>query len=73
MLPVPHFHAVFTLPAHLRMLCKIYPAVMYDLLLRSCGDVLIELGKDTLGAYGCWQLFKTALWFTVLSMLTRAT
>ena len=50
MLPVPHFHAVFTLPAHLRMLCKIYPAVMYDLLLRSCGDVLIELGKDTLGA-----------------------
>lgn len=50
MLPVPHFHVVFTLPAQFRALCKTHPAAMYDLLLRSCGDVLIELGWDTLGA-----------------------
>lgn len=50
MLPVPHFHVVFTLPAQLRGLCKAYPAPMYNLLLHSCGDVLIELGKDSLGA-----------------------
>jgi hypothetical protein len=50
MLPVPHFHVVFTLPAQLRALCVVHPTAMYDLLLRSCGDVLIELGKDVLGA-----------------------
>lgn len=50
MLPIPHFHVVFTLPAQLRALCKAHPAAMYDLLLRACGDVLIELGNDTLGA-----------------------
>jgi len=50
MLPVPHFHVVFTLPSELRPLCRAHPTAMYDLLLRSCGDVLIELGQDTLGA-----------------------
>lgn len=50
MLPVPHFHTVFTLPAQLRPICKAYPKAMYDLLLRSCGDVLIELGEDSIGA-----------------------
>lgn len=50
MLPVPHFHVVFTLPAPLRSLCQAAPRAMFDLLLRSCGDVLIDLGRDTLGA-----------------------
>lgn len=50
MLPLPHFHVVFTLPAQLRALCRAYPQALYDLLLRSCGDVLGELGRDTLGA-----------------------
>lgn len=50
MLPVPHFHIVFTLPAQLRALCKSHPTAMYNLLLRTCGEVLIELGKDVLGA-----------------------
>lgn len=50
MLPLPHFHVVFTLPAQLRTLCRTYPRAMYDLLLRSCGDVLVELGRDVLGA-----------------------
>jgi hypothetical protein len=50
MLKVPHFHVVFTLPAQLRALCKAHPSAMYDLLLRSCGDVLITLGRDILGA-----------------------
>jgi hypothetical protein len=49
MLPVPHFHVVFTLPAELRALCRTHPKPMYDLLLRSCGDVLGELGQDVLG------------------------
>lgn len=50
MLEVPHFHVVFTLPAQLRPLCRAYPRAMYDLLLRSCGDVLGELGCDTISA-----------------------
>ncbi len=50
MLPVPHFHIVFTLPSQLRALCRAHPVAMYDLLLRSCGDVLIDLGQDVLGA-----------------------
>lgn len=50
MLPVPHFHVVFTLPSQLRGLCRAHPAAMYDLLLRSSGDVLGELGQDVLGA-----------------------
>jgi len=50
MLPVPHFHVVFTLPSQLRALCRVYPRPMYDLLLRSCGDVLVELGEDVLKA-----------------------
>lgn len=50
MLPVPHFHVVFTLPSQLRALCRAYPRAMYDLLLKSCGDVLVELGQDVLGA-----------------------
>lgn len=50
MLPVPHFHVVFTLPSQLRTLCRAYPRAMYDLLLKSCGEVLVELGQDVLGA-----------------------
>jgi len=50
MLKVPHFHVVFTLPAQLRPLCRAYPRVTYDLLLRSCGDVLVDLGCGTIGA-----------------------
>jgi len=50
LLPVPHFHVVFTLPSQLRALCRTSPRAMYDLLLKSCGDVLVELGQDVLGA-----------------------
>jgi hypothetical protein len=50
MLAVPHFHVIFTLPAQLRPLCKAFPRAMYALLLRTCGDVLVTLGRDTLGA-----------------------
>lgn len=63
MLAVPHFHVVFTLPAQLRPLYKAYPKAMYGLLLRCCGDVLITLGLDTIGA----QLGVT----TVLHTWTR--
>ena len=49
MLPVPHFHVVFTLPAQLRTLCRAHPKPMYDLLLRTAGDVLLDLGRQRLG------------------------
>jgi hypothetical protein len=60
MLPVPHFHIVFTLPAQLRGLCGAYPRTLYALLLRTCGDVLVTLGDDTLHA----QLGVTAILHT---------
>lgn len=50
MLPVPHFHVVFTLPSELRGLCRSHPAAMYDLLVRSCGEVLLRLGQEKLAA-----------------------
>lgn len=60
MLPVPHFHVVFTLPSELRGLCRSHPVAIYDLLLRSAGDVLIELGKDVLrGQLGVTTILHT--------------
>lgn len=50
MLPVPHFHLVFTLPSALRAICRAFPRSMYALLLRSCGEILIELGEEEYGA-----------------------
>ncbi len=50
MLPVPHFHVVFTLPSELRGLCKKHPAALYALLLRSSAETLMTLGSDTLAA-----------------------
>jgi hypothetical protein len=50
MLPVPHFHVVFTLPSELRGLATYHPRAIYDLLLRTSGEVLITLGMDKLNA-----------------------
>ena len=49
-LPVPHFHAVFTLPAELRVLFHSDRARMYDLMLRASARTLDAIGKKKLRA-----------------------
>jgi hypothetical protein len=48
-LPIGHFHVVFTLPAELRILARFKPAVVYQALLRAAADTLLELGKTRKG------------------------
>lgn len=45
-LPINHFHVVFTLPAQLRALVAVNRKPLFDLLFRSSADTLLELGKD---------------------------
>lgn len=45
-LPVRHFHVVFTLPSQLRVIAKQQSREVYALLLRSAADTLLTLGKD---------------------------
>ena len=49
-LPVPHFHAVFTVPAALRPLFRTDRERMYDLLLRSAARTLAAIATKKLGA-----------------------
>lgn len=44
-LPVPHFHVVFTLPAALRSLAAYRPALIYDLLFETASATLLEVGR----------------------------
>lgn len=44
-LPVPHFHVVFTLPAALRPLAAFRPALVYDLLFKTASATLLEVGR----------------------------
>jgi hypothetical protein len=46
LLPVPYFHVVFTLPDALDPIALANPRVVYDLLLRSAADALLELAAD---------------------------
>ena len=48
-LPIPHFHAVFTLPAQLRPLARIHPVAIYDLMFRCVAATLLEMGQSRLG------------------------
>jgi len=48
-LPIPHFHAVFTLPAQLRPLARIHPIEIYDLMFRCVAETLLEMGRTRLG------------------------
>ena len=45
-LPVPHFHVVFTLPEQLRALCKYRSKPLFDLLFRTSADVLLEFARN---------------------------
>jgi hypothetical protein len=44
-LPVSHFHVVFTLPAALRPLAAYRPARVYDLLFETANATLLEVGR----------------------------
>jgi len=48
-LPVPHFHLVFTLPAALRLLAMRYPVEVYTAFFRVVSELLLELGRTQLG------------------------
>jgi hypothetical protein len=65
-LPTHYFHSVFTLPAHLRPLCRRQPKPLFDLLFASASQTLLELGRDP-------QRLGAQLGFTlVLHTWTRA-
>jgi Putative transposase/Transposase zinc-binding domain len=53
LLPVPYFHVVFTLPDVLDPIALANPRVVYDLLLRSAAETVLELAADPqrLGAH----------------------
>ena len=46
MLKVPYVHTTFTLPHELNGLARRYPAVVYNLLLRSCWKTIAKLCAD---------------------------
>lgn len=45
-LPTPHYHVVFTLPAQLRALVAANRKQLFNLLFRACADTLLDLGRD---------------------------
>ncbi len=45
-LDIGHFHVVTTAPADLRPLAKRHPAEVYDALMKSTSEMLLELGRD---------------------------
>ena len=45
-LPVPHYHVVFTVPGHLRALIKANPGAHYEVLFRAASETLAEFAKD---------------------------
>ena len=45
-LPVPHFHVVFTLPARLSPVARRNPRLLYGLLFEAASRTLLELGRD---------------------------
>lgn len=49
-LPVRHFHVVFTLPSELRALARSRPKLVYAALFAAASATLLELGRSRLGA-----------------------
>ena len=59
-LAIGHFHVVFTLPAELRALARLHPAVVYQAMLRAVADTLLELGRTRKGlTFGLTQILHT--------------
>jgi Putative transposase/Transposase zinc-binding domain len=50
LLPVRHFHVVFTLPSELRALCRRWPRVLFEALFHCASETLLDLGQSRLGA-----------------------
>lgn len=50
LLPVEHFHTVFTLPADLRPLGRSRPRILYTLLFQAASETILELGRTHLKA-----------------------
>lgn len=50
LLPVPHFHVVFTMPSELRALARYRPAAIFDALFAAASETLLELGQSKLEA-----------------------
>lgn len=50
LLPIHHFHGVFTLPDDLRLLVKLHQRELYDALFQCVRKTLIEVGRSRLGA-----------------------
>jgi hypothetical protein len=48
-LPVGHFHVVFTLPSELRPLTRAFPQLLFDATFRAASETLLELGQTRLG------------------------
>lgn len=48
-LPVGHFHVVFTLPSELRPLTRAFPKLLFEALFRAASETLLELGQTRLG------------------------
>jgi hypothetical protein len=48
-LPVPHFHCVFTLPEAFRALARQYPREIYGALFRTASATLLDLARSRLG------------------------
>jgi hypothetical protein len=49
LLPVRHFHVVFTLPAELRALARVVPRALFNALFASASATLLDLGLSRLG------------------------
>jgi hypothetical protein len=50
LLPVEHFHVVFTLPADLRPLGLRRPRILYSILFQAASETILELGRNHLKA-----------------------
>lgn len=60
LLPVPYFHAVFTVPESLNVIALYCPELFYAELLRAAGKALLDVGKSKLGArLGCMAVLHT--------------
>lgn len=59
-LPVPYLHAVFKAPRELHKLAMSCPKQVYDILIRSAGQAVIDVGRSELRAQlGCQTQFQT--------------
>lgn len=48
-LPISHYHGVFTLPEDLRPLARIHPREIYDAIFQCACAALLEMGRNNLG------------------------